>query len=182
MAPSQGTLLIADPFLKDPNFMRSVIFLCEHDQEGSFGFVLNQSYEYTLDELVSGAEGYKIQVFLGGPVQLNTIHFLHRCPDLIPGSFEVINGVYWGGNFDVALALIKSGEIDLNNIRFFVGYSGWGDGQLKDEVEEKSWLTAPANPAIVFHSPVEEIWREAIKLMGEDYLLLINYPIDPQLN
>src|SRR3954469_14533373 len=141
VTPGPGILLIADPFLKDPNFMRTVIFLCEHQNEGSFGFVLNRPYEYTLDELVSGAEGMKLPVFSGGPVQMDTIHFLHQYPDLIPGGFEVINGVYWGGDFETAIELIKDGKIDTDHIRFYVGYSGWGEGQLNDELQEKTWLT-----------------------------------------
>lgn len=180
--PAQGILLIADPFLKDPNFMRTVIFICEHQIEGSFGFVLNRSYEYTLDELVSGAEGIELPVFFGGPVQTDTIHFLHQYPELIPGGLKVINGVYWGGNFERAIELIKSGEIDRNNIRFYVGYSGWGEGQLEDELKEKTWLTIEANRKIVFHQPTEETWKEAIKLLGGDYEMMINFPIDPRLN
>lgn len=180
--PAQGTLLIADPFLKDPNFMRTVIFLCDHQPEGSFGFVLNRSYEYTLDELVSGAEGMKIPVFLGGPVQMDTIHFLHQHPHLIPGGFKVINGVYWGGNFEKAIELIRSGEIERDQIRFYVGYSGWGEGQLDDELKEKSWLTVEGNRQIVFHQPYEEIWKESLRLMGGEYEMLINFPIDPRLN
>ena len=70
-----GILLIADPFLKDPNFLRTVVFLCEHKEEGSFGFVLNRQYENSLDELIPELEGHKIPVYYGGPVQLDSIHF-----------------------------------------------------------------------------------------------------------
>ena len=98
--PAPGILLIADPFLKDPNFLRTVVFLCEHKEEGSFGFVLNRKYENTLDELIPGLEDLKLPVFYGGPVQMDTIHFLHQYPDEIPGSEEVIKGVYWGGDFE----------------------------------------------------------------------------------
>src|SRR5690242_6684304 len=83
-----GILLIADPFLKDPNFMRTVVFICEHQPEGSFGFVLNKLYDHTLDELIGAMEGFRIPVFSGGPVQVDTIHFLHQYPDLIPGGQE----------------------------------------------------------------------------------------------
>src|SRR5258708_4214788 len=106
-SPAPGILLIADPFLKDPNFMRTVVFLCEHQDEGSFGFVLNKNYDYTLDELVSGLDDLKkIPVYLGGPVQMDTIHFLHQYPDKIIGGYEIIDGVFWGGNFETAIDLI----------------------------------------------------------------------------
>src|SRR3954470_6017830 len=134
ITPAQGILLIADPFLKDPNFMRTVVFLCEHQDEGSFGFVLNKNYDYTLNELVSGLDDLKLPVYLGGPVQMDTIHFLHQYPDKIPGGFRVADGVFWGGDFEKAIELIKSGEIDESRIRFYIGYSGWGSGQLNDEM------------------------------------------------
>jgi putative transcriptional regulator len=177
-----GILLIADPFLKDPNFMRTVVFLCEHQEEGSFGFVLNRSYDYTLNELVSGLEDLKIPVFYGGPVQIDTIHFLHQYPDLIPGGFEITDGIYWGGDFETAISLIRNNEIDLHRIRFYIGYSGWGSGQLNDELKEKTWLTVQANRKIIFHKQTDEIWKDSLRLLGGEYEIMINFPIDPQLN
>ena len=180
--PAPGVLLIADPFLKDPNFLRTVVFICEHKEEGSFGFVLNRPFENTLDELIPDAEGFNIPVFYGGPVQGDTIHFLHQYPDEIPGGLEVMNGVYWGGAFDRVVEMIRSGEIDLNRIRFYIGYSGWGNGQLNEELCEKLWLTVQAQPALVFHANAEEIWKDALKHLGGDYEMMIHFPIDPQLN
>jgi putative transcriptional regulator len=97
--PAPGVLLIADPFLKDPNFMRTVVFLTEHREDGTIGFVLNRQYENTLDELIPEIEGHKIPVYYGGPVQMNTIHFLHRYNDIIPGGVEVMKGVLLGRRF-----------------------------------------------------------------------------------
>ena len=110
--PGPGILLIADPFLKDPNFLRTVVFLCEHNEDGSFGFVLNRKYENTLDELIPDLEGFKLPVFYGGPVQMDTIHFLHQCPDEIPGGEEVMKGVFWGGDFSKTVELIQNGKLD----------------------------------------------------------------------
>ena len=180
--PGPGVLLIAEPFLKDPNFMRTVVFLCDHQEEGSFGFVINKSYDHTLDELMDDLGDVKVPVFFGGPVQMDTIHFLHQYPDQIPGSFEVLNGIYWGGDFEIAINLIKKGEIDLNKIRFYIGYSGWANGQLKTELELKSWLTVEATRKIVFHRDTNEIWKDALKHLGGDYEMMTNFPIDPQLN
>ena len=177
-----GILLIADPFLKDPNFKRTVVFLCEHQEEGSFGFVLNKSYEYTLNELVSGLDDLKIPVFYGGPVQIDTIHFLHQYPELIPGGYEITDGIFWGGDFETAINLIRNKEIDPQRIRFYIGYSGWGSGQLSDELKEKSWLTVQANRKIIFHKKADEIWKDSLRLLGGDYEMMINFPIDPQLN
>lgn len=177
-----GVLLIADPFLKDPNFQRTVVFLCEHQDEGSFGFVLNRSYEYTLNELVSGLDDLKIPVFYGGPVQIDTIHFLHQYPELIPGGYEITDGIFWGGDFEMAINLIRNKQIDPQRIRFYIGYSGWGSGQLSDELKEKSWLTVQANRKIIFHKQTDEIWKDSLRLLGGEYEMMINFPIDPQLN
>jgi len=180
--PAAGILLIAEPFLKDPNFMRTVVLLCDHQTEGSFGFVINRHYEHTLNELMNDMDELKLPVYYGGPVQMDTIHFLHQYPDLIPGSHEVQKGIYWGGDFETAIQLLQQGTIDTGKIRFFIGYSGWSDGQLTNELKEKSWLTVEANRKIVFHKDANEIWKESLKLLGGEYEQLVNYPIDPQLN
>jgi putative transcriptional regulator len=180
--PAPGILLIADPFLKDPNFLRTVVFLCEHRDEGSFGFVLNRKYENTLDELVEDMADHKLPVYYGGPVQMDTIHFLHQYPEMIPDSLKVTEDIYWGGDFEKVIELIRTGEIDTNKIRFYIGYSGWSDGQLNDELKEKSWLTVQATRKLVFHKNYTEIWKESIKYLGGDYEMMVNFPIDPQLN
>jgi len=180
--PGAGILLIADPFLKDPNFLRTVVFLCEHKEEGSFGFVLNRPFTNTIDELIPELQDHKLPVFYGGPVQQDTIHFLHQCPEDIPGGQEILKGVYWGGDFDKMVELIRSNSLGPARIRFYIGYSGWGSGQLDDELKEKSWLTVKANRKIIFHKETEEIWKESLKLLGGDYEMMINFPIDPQLN
>ncbi len=180
--PAPGTLLIAEPFLKDPNFSRTVIFICDHQHEGSFGFVLNRSFGYTLNELMNNADDLKIPVFYGGPVQLDTIHFLHRYPAEIEGGFEVFKGIYWGGNFETTIDLLRKGKIDPSGIRFFIGYSGWSAGQLEEELGQRSWLLSEASRRLVFHNNTAEIWKDAVKSLGGDYGLMINFPIDPQLN
>lgn len=180
--PAPGVLLIADPFLKDPNFLRTVVFLCEHRAEGSFGFVLNRQYQNTLDELIPELEGHSYPVFYGGPVQVDTIHFLHQYPDLIPGGQEVLKGVFWGGDFDRVVESIQTGLVEPDRIRFYIGYSGWSDGQLEDEMKEKTWLTVKANRKLVFHRDYGEIWKDALRHLGGDYEMMVNFPIDPQLN
>jgi putative transcriptional regulator len=177
-----GVILISDPFLKDPNFMRTVVFICEHRADGSFGFVLNRRYSQTLNQLLPDLDDFPINVYYGGPVQNDTLHFIHALPDQIPEGKEVVNGIYWGGNFETVLALIQNRSLDLNRIRFFLGYSGWSDGQLENEMKEKSWLTVSGNKKLVFHEQPEVAWKDAVRLLGKKYEEIINYPIDPTLN
>lgn len=176
-----GTLLISDPFLKDPNFMRTVVFLCEHAKDGSFGFVLNKKLRYQVGELVPGAEGIVFPVYNGGPVQRDTIHFLHQWPEEI-GGVEVIDGIFWGGDIEKAIALLKTGILGKDDIRFFLGYSGWGEGQLAGELAEKSWITREASKKFVFGMSTPQIWKAALSDLGGEYSQMVNYPIDPQLN
>ncbi len=182
IALASGILLIADPFLKYLNFLRSVVFLCEHNEEGSFGFVINRQFENTLDELIPELEGFPLPVYSGGPVQEDTIHFLHQYPDDIPGGQEVLKGIYWGGDFDAMVDLIKNNKVDEKKIRFYIGYSGWEKGQLAEEMKEKTWLTVNAKRNIVFHTDYNAIWKDSLKHLGGDYEMMINFPLDPQLN
>ena len=181
--PGIGTLLIAEPFLKDPNFMRTVVLLCRHqEEEGSFGFVLNKLFHQTLDELIPELPGFEWPVFVGGPVQMDTLHYIHEYPDLLPDCQEITTGVYWGGDFETLKALMKNNEIDSEKIKFFLGYSGWESGQLDGEMEEKSWITVGGNRNIIFDTPMEEIWKTCLKELGGKYEMMIHFPTDPQLN
>lgn len=180
--PGPGNLLISDPFLKDPTFQRTVIILCEHQVEGSFGLVLNKLHESVLGDLISEAVGCNFPVFRGGPVQKDSIHFLHQRPDIITGGFEIVDGIYWGGDFAEVLALLQTQSLSEKDIRFFIGYSGWGQGQLEEELKEKTWITRDGNKRLVFHPQFNQIWREALSDLGGEYEQMPNYPIDPQLN
>ncbi|QOR75065.1 MAG: YqgE/AlgH family protein [Thermoflavifilum sp.] len=183
MVPANGTFLIADPFLKDPNFARTVVLLCEHQAEGSFGFVINRPFEQTLNELLPGTEDLQpIPLYFGGPVQLDTVHFIHQYPDVIEDGYEVGEGIYWGGNFEQTLELIRIGVIDLKKIKFFIGYSGWGSGQLEAELEEHSWIVSPAHPELIFDTRQETVWKQSLRELGDEYALMANFPIDPSLN
>jgi putative transcriptional regulator len=124
----------------------------------------------------------KLPVFYGGPVQMDTIHFLHQYHNEIPGSEEVIKGVYWGGDFETVIAMLKNGTLSPDKIRFYIGYSGWSDGQLNNELQEKSWLTVAGTRKLIFHRNYQEIWKDSLKTLGGDYEMMINFPIDPQLN
>lgn len=181
-ALTPGILLISDPFMKDPNFTRTVVLLCEHREEGSFGFVLNKSLSLVLNQVIPEAEGLPLPLFSGGPVQKDSLHFLHQRPDLLPGGLEVFDGVYWGGDFEEVLAGLRSDALKKEEIRFYIGYSGWGVGQLEEELNQKSWITRPASRQLVFHKHQDRIWSDALKDLGGEYQQMVHYPIDPQLN
>jgi putative transcriptional regulator len=183
ISPGAGILLIAEPFLKDPNFMRTVILLCRHeDTEGSFGFVLNKLFHQKLDELIPELSGFDLPVYEGGPVQMDTLHYIHQYPELLPECQKISEDVYWGGDFETLKTLMQADRIDTDRIRFFLGYSGWESSQLSAEMEEKSWITVPANRTIIFDTPAEDIWKASLLKLGGKYEIMIHYPTDPQLN
>lgn len=162
--------------------MRTVILLCRHeDAIGSLGFVLNSRFHQTLNELVPGLEGVDFPIYKGGPVQMDTLHYLHQYPDL-PDSMKIMEDVYWGGDFETLKVLLQNGLVEKNKIKFFLGYSGWESGQLAGEMEEKSWLTVQAKRNLIFDLPPEEVWKASLVQLGGKYELMIHFPTDPQLN
>lgn len=183
IAPERGDLLISEPYLPDPNFERTVILLCEHDENGSFGFVLNKQADASLPDLIEEVEGFDTDVFVGGPVQQNTLHFLHKKDQHLNGDREIAGGVFWGIDFEGLLSAINLNQVNREDIKFFVGYSGWSPGQLMDEMKAKSWIVyKKATPEMVFNSNPEVLWREVLQNMGGKYRVISNYPVDPRLN
>ena len=181
--PKKGDLLISEPFLADPNFSRTVILLCEHNEEGSFGFVLNKLAQVNLKELIEGVGNREDSIYIGGPVQQNTLQFIHKNDGLIEGGIQVTDEIFWGGNFEQMLAMMDSDLIQQKDIKFFVGYSGWAAGQLKGELEVNSWIIS-RNVSIeqVFETDVESLWKEVLNTMGGKYKIVANFPVDPRLN
>jgi putative transcriptional regulator len=182
LAPSCGKLLISEPFMLDPNFKRSVIFLTEHSEKGSVGFVLNQKSPFLLSDLVEGFEGMEYQVYNGGPVGLDTLHFIHSLGDYLGDGVEVFPGIYWGGNFETLKILMAQNQIPEHSIKFFIGYSGWGIGQLKDEIEHNAWLVATSKSSLVFSDCEKELWGMTVEGMGSKYSIMVNFPENPNLN
>lgn len=157
------------------------LFLCEHADDGSIGFVLNQETDLLLGDILVELSASKEPIFQGGPVQNDTLHMLHRMPDILEGK-EVGDGICWGGSFDALQDTILMSAHKPQSLKLFLGYAGWAAGQLQAEMDEGSWLVADATVDIVFNTPVDDIWKKAIALLGEEYRYLSQMPIDPQLN
>jgi putative transcriptional regulator len=177
-----GDLLIAEPFLNDDNFKRAVILICEHDSKGSFGLKFNQESSLLLADLIEEDLYPDIPVYVGGPVQQNTLHFIHRRADIIEKSVPIGNDVFWAGNFKQTLDLLNKGALKPDDVRFFVGYSGWGAGQLNKELNQDAWISTQANSQWLFDTSAKDLWRTILKGMGGDYRVIANYPNDPSLN
>jgi len=179
-----GKVLIADPFMTEMNFKRSVICLCDHNKDdGSIGFILNKPINMRLDELIGDInveEDYKI--YYGGPVATDTIHYIHNLGDLLEESIKVSQGVYWGGNYEKLKFLIESGMVKKSNIRFYIGYSGWSPGQLDEEMKYGSWLTSEVHANYVFKSKSSTLWKQVLDNKGNTYSVIAQMPNGISLN
>ncbi|MCH7400432.1 YqgE/AlgH family protein [Belliella kenyensis] len=178
-----GTLLISEPFLQDENFVRSVVLLCENSKGGSFGLVLNKLSILKVSELIDRLSFLDSDVYVGGPVEQNTFHFIYFGERMLDGSVPLGNNLWWGGDFSQLEQKIINSEVDLEYVRFFIGYSGWSEGQLEEEIAEKTWIHTPCTETeSIFKASPEELWRIILKNMGGEYQIMANYPIDPRLN
>ena len=180
---TKGQLLIAEPsIIGDISFTRSVILLADHNSEGSVGFILNKPLNYTINDLVPDVEA-NFKIYNGGPVEQDNLYFIHNVPYLIPNCIEIANGIFWGGDFELARKRINKKEINNDNIRFFWGYTGWDSNQLEAELEANSWIVTKNNyEKKIISISATNFWKEKITELGGNYLIWSNAPDNPNFN
>jgi putative transcriptional regulator len=180
--PEKGSVLISEPFLQDSYFQRAVVYLTEHSDDGSMGFVLNKNLDVNLNDLVKGIDSHlNIPVFLGGPVNVDTLFFLHRL-HFIPNSYKVSDNIYLNGDFELLKDYINSGENINGKVKFFFGYSGWGSNQLMDEIKENSWLVGNISQEAIFCNNCSKVWEKTVSSLGDKYRRWTTFPKNPSLN
>jgi putative transcriptional regulator len=171
-----GQILLAEPFMSDPYFRRAVVLLCEHHPQGSLGFILNKMIDLSLNDLITDFPRFDSDVYYGGPVETDTLHYLHNVGDLLDDSIEVSPGVWWGGDFDKLKFLISSGLLEPQHIRFFVGYAGWSSGQLAQELASGSWVPTMMDANYLFKTQPGQLWSQAMYNKGNVYEVLADIP------
>ena len=172
LQPHKGSLLIAEPsILNDDSFNRSIILLTEHNEKSSVGFILNRPLKFTLGDIIPDID-CSFVIYQGGPVEQDNLYFVHKIPELIPDSIEVSNNIYWGGNFNSLKELLTERKVKSTEIRFFLGYSGWGTNQLEDELRNNSW----------FVKKKRILWKNKLMQKGGEYKIWANAPSDIHLN
>lgn len=184
--PAQGSLLVSEPFLEESYFRHVVISLIDcGPNSGAMGVVLNNELELRLDEVMEGVER-RVPLYCGGPMAQDRLFFIHNLgPDVIPDSRLYAPGLWVGGDFDMALAYVNAGYPLKGHMRFFVGYSGWGGGQLDEEIENDVW--AVGSPALLDSSTLlsrgdDSLWHAAVRALGPYYRTWQLHPLKPAMN
>jgi putative transcriptional regulator len=180
--PEKGKILISEPFLPDTFFNRSIVYLTDHTPQGSVGFILNKKLDLQVNAALEGFESWTERLSMGGPVAPDTLHYLHSLGNMIPNSIMVSDNIYWGGDIDVIRELILNGKISQDQIRFFLGYSGWSAGQLERELKENSWVIAKVNSSIVLNNNSDDIWKKVLRGFKNKYRMWADFPDSPEMN
>lgn len=169
--------LIAMPSLQDPNFYHTVTYICEHNDQGAMGIVINRPLEIQLGEVfeqmeieISYPASRQIPIFLGGPVQGDRGFVLHQPATAWNSTLEVTDQIGVTTSRDI-LEAIADARGPRNSL-IALGYAGWGAGQLESEMAANAWLNGPADPGLIFETPVEQRWQAAAGLLGVDLNLL----------
>ena len=173
---NRGKVLLAEPFMVDTNFKRTVVLMCEHEDDGSLGFILNRSLDMQINDLIADFPKIEATVFYGGPVQTDTIHYVHNAGELLKDSQEISKGIYWGGDFEQLKVLIEQGVIQSKDIQFFVGYSGWSPTQLTEEMNMGSWVVAELEKNYLFRKKEIDLWQEVMVQKGDAFSVIAQMP------
>jgi putative transcriptional regulator len=174
-----GSLLVAHPDMLDPNFRRTVLFVSEHDpNKGALGVIINRPIDKPVAELVTGMPPIglaDVPVFLGGPVGKDQLMF---------AAFEWQKGAGLKLNHNITLdeSSDVGGQENLVTVCAFVGYAGWGAGQLENELKQKAWLIQKADPSLLKLDRLPNLWFDIMRTLGPWYKMLAAAPDDPSLN
>lgn len=174
LAPS---LLLAMPQMRDPNFEHSVVLLCEHSAEGTMGLVINRPTTTSVVSIVQleDRENFNsdVPVWVGGPVDTARAWILSTDDPRTPERVQLVENLYLAASTDALRLCLEAPAPDATSrYRFLLGYAGWAPGQLEGELAASAWLNAPVDLDIVFQTPAEQMWDEAIRRLGVDPLLL----------
>lgn len=183
LKPSKGCLLLSEPFMLDPTFERSVVLLCEHDHNGTMGFIINSPTSYKLSDLVEDIHNSNFRIHVGGPVETGNLYYIHHAYDKFQSGDLIIEDVYLGTDFEKLIFLINENLVSPDEVKLFLGYSGWSKNQLNSEMEQNSWVVHESfDPSLIFIEDGENLWKQALINLGPKYAHVANFPRSPNLN
>ena len=180
--PAIGRILISEPYSIDTYFARSIVLIVEHNDQGTVGFILNKPIQFPINSILPNFPSLKSSISFGGPVQEEALFYIHTLGNKLPNSQRILNDLYWGGSFEVLKLLFETGMIHENEIRFFLGYSGWHSKQLDDEIDKQLWLVSDFDTATIMNKSHESLWKQAITRLDEKYHIWLNFTRNPSMN
>jgi putative transcriptional regulator len=180
--PKKGRLLLAEPFMVDPYFKRSVVLLTDYEEKGILGFILNKQINVKIHDLLKDFPKFDAPVHLGGPVESDSLFYIHTQGEFIEESIKISDHLYWSGNFNQLKKMIKNQEIFPHEIMFFLGYSGWDFKQLEEEIKENSWIISELKSNNISDLKDSDLWKNTLNKMGPKLSALTNFPEDPSFN
>lgn len=182
LKPGQGKLLLAEPFMDSPEFKRTVVLLTEHSDNGSMGFIMNRKLVVKLTKAIDNFPDFDDVLYYGGPVSNEMLFYIHTLGEAVPGSIEIINGIFLGGDFEMLKKMIADKKAGPGDVKFFAGYSGWSAGQLKKEIKQNSWIVAPTDKKYFNMEGKTNLWKYILRDMGGSFAMMADFPEDPSLN
>ncbi|MDA9774300.1 YqgE/AlgH family protein [Saprospiraceae bacterium] len=172
-----GQILIAEPFMEDPNFKKAVVLVCDFKEEhGTVGFILNKPVDMRINQLLTDFPEFEVDVYFGGPVGHDTVHYVHTLGHLLEDSVEIRDGLFWGGDFNKLKFLITSDLVSKKDIKFFIGYSGWSPGQLIGELEMGSWVVDEMDNNYLINIPPDNLWKSTMQNKGDSFSIIADIP------
>lgn len=183
--PETGSLLVAEPFLREEYFNHAVICLVDHEEgKSTMGLVLNRDTGYTLGDIIDEIEtDNEIPIFCGGPMSPDRLFYIHTLGSLFPGSRKISDELYIGGDFEEIMKYINNGYPTDGFIRFFIGYSGWDAGQLESEMSNHVWaVTNLPQRRHILRGSEDSYWHRTVRGMGEKFRGWLYHPMDIHAN
>jgi len=178
-----GSILLSEPFSDDDYFSRSMVFICNQNDDGYFGFVLNKYIENDINDFIENFPSINTEISIGGPVDTSNLFYIHSLGKEIPNSIAISAGLFIGGDFNTLKNTLLIDPNKANQVRFFVGYSGWGAGQLEKEIKDKAWIVLNnLKKEDILDTSHSDIWVEMMEKLGGKYKMMAKFPQNPSDN
>lgn len=155
-----GNIIISTNLLNETEFEKVAIVITEHNEKGTIGYVFNQLFPRKFNELEEFKHSIPVPLYAGGPVQTDMLYFMHSRPNLIADGQQVAKNIHIGGDFKKTVQLLNNGQLNIADVRLFIGYCGWDVNELEEEITEGSWQLTNASVDLVFSTSPEFAWEE----------------------
>ena len=179
--PKMGSLLIAEPFISEAAFKRSVVLISQNNVKGTIGFIINKPTQLKVNEALDDFPEVDAIIYWGGTIKTDSVYYIHSISTLT-GAKKITEGVYWGGDYTELKLMIESGEADVEDIKFLAGFCAWSPTELEQQIKEENWWLTFADGHSVFIEEPTVIWGNILQRMGHVYGILNDFPVDPEMN